>query len=187
MDRRVASNRRAVLEAALHVLSTDGVAGLAVDRLAELSGVSRSTIYRHWSDTRSIVAAVFREIMHASAPAPEITDPEQALLEYLRDYAKRLNRPSYATVLITILEWSWRDPEFAREHAGLFDDTRSHARTIVEAGRAAGVFGAALPIEEAVEAVVAPFLYRRLVLRHPISEREVRALHRRLLSTAFSR
>jgi AcrR family transcriptional regulator len=182
-DPRVAGNRAAVQQAALHVLSSDGVAGLSVDRLAQVSGVSRSTIYRHWPDLRTLVAAAFQEIMHAPRPsaADAAQDPAAALLEYLREYARRLNDPTYATVLVTIIEWSWRDPQFAQAQARTFDDTRSRARAILQAGRATGVFDSSLSIDEAVEAVVAPFLYRRLVLRRIIREREIRALHRRLV------
>jgi AcrR family transcriptional regulator len=184
-DPRVAGNRAAVQRAALEVLSTDGAAGLSVDRLAQLSGVSRSTIYRHWPDMRTLVAAAFAEIMHASggeliAPGD---DPSRALLDYLRDYARRLNDPTYATVLVAIVEWSWRDPQFAQAQAGTFDDSRSRASAILLAGRSIGAFSSALSIEEAVEAVVAPFLYRRLVLRRLISERDIRRLHARLESS----
>lgn len=183
-DPRVAGNRAAVQKAALHVLSADGAAGLSVDRLAQVSGVSRSTIYRHWPDLRTLVAAAFEEIMHSpgSAIADPSDDPSAALLAYLRDYARRLNDPTYATVLVTIIEWSWRDPQFAQAQARTFDDTRSRARSILQAGRAAAVFGSTLSIDEAVESVVAPFLYQRLVLRRIISERQIRALHRRLLA-----
>lgn len=184
-DPRVAGNRAAVQRAALQVLSTDGVAGLTVDRLAQLSGVSRSTIYRHWGDMRTLVAAAFAETMHTSggellAPGD---DPRRALLQYLRDYARRLNDPIYATVLVAIIEWSWRDPQFAQAQAGTFDDTRSRARDILVAGRASGAFSSRLSLDEAIEAVVTPFLYRRLVLRRIIREREIRQLHARLITT----
>lgn len=185
-DPRVSGNRAAVQKAALQVLSSDGAAGLTVDRLAEVSGVSRSTIYRHWPNIRTLVAAAFEEIMHASG-GPDgdwQQDPSAALLEYLRDYARRLNDPTYATVLVTIIEWSWRDPQFAQAQARTFDDTRSRVRAILQVGRAAGVFRSSLSIDEAVEAVVAPFLYQRLVLRRIIGERQIRAVHRRLLAQA---
>ena len=183
-DPRVVGNRAAVQQAALQVLSSDGAGGLSVDRLAQLSGVSRSTIYRHWPDMRTLAAAAFAEIMHQSGGdlADASHDPSVALLEYLRDYARRLNDPTYATVLVAVIEWSWRDPQFAAAQASTFDDTRSRAKSILLAGRAAGVFSSALSIEEAVEAVVTPFLYRRLVLRRIISEREIRALHTRLIA-----
>jgi AcrR family transcriptional regulator len=183
-DVRVVGNRRAVQEAALQVLCADGVVGLSVDRLAEVSGVSRSTIYRHWPDTRSLVVSAFAEILRAADETDDMADPALLLAGYLRDYARRLNDPVYATVLVTILEWSWRDRDFAREHAVIFDVSRSKARRILEAGQASGAFDPTLRIEDAVEAVVAPFLYRRLVLRRRISAREVRSLHRRIVGYA---
>jgi AcrR family transcriptional regulator len=176
-DARVLGNRRAVQQAALQALTADGVAGLSVDRLAELSGVSRSTIYRHWPDLRTLVVTAFAEILRAAEPVDDVADPARALADYLHDYARRLNDPMYATVLVTILEWSWRDPEFAREHAGIFDHSRSRARRIIAAGQARGVFDPKARLDDAVEAVVAPFLYRRLVLRRTIGEQEVRSLH----------
>lgn len=180
-DARVVGNRRAVQQAALEVLCADGVAGLAVDRLAERSGVSRSTIYRHWPDMRTLVVSAFAEILRAAEPIEDVADPARSLADYLHDYARRLNNRTYATVLMTILEWSWRDPEFAREHAGIFDDTRSRVRRILATGQARGVFDPKIRIDEAVEAVVAPFLYRRLVLRRTITEQEVRSLYGRLV------
>jgi AcrR family transcriptional regulator len=181
VDARVVGNRRAVQQAALEVLSAEGVVGLSVDKLAERSGVSRSTIYRHWPDTRTLVVTAFAEILRAAEPVEDFADPVSSLADYLHDYARRLNDRLYATVLITILEWSWRDPEFARQHAGIFDDSRSRVRRILAAGQASGVFDPHARLDDAVEAVVAPFLYRRLVLRRTISEQEVRALHGRLV------
>ncbi len=183
-DPRVAPNRRAVHRAALELLSSDGIGGLTVDRLADASGISRSTIYRHWPDLTVLVVSAFDEVVHEEADATDaaVDDPAIALLDYLRDYARRLNDPLYATVLVTIIEWAWRDPDFAAAHTRAFDVRRSRAKAILRAGRAAGVFATDVGVDEAVEAVVAPFLYRRLVLRRAITERDIRTLHARLLA-----
>ena len=182
-DPRITANRSAVHRATLAVLAADGIAGLSVDRLAEVSGVSRSTIYRRWPDLSALVVAAFDEIVHAEAVGDGALprDAKQALLAYLRDYARRLNDPTYATVLMIITEWAWRDPAFARKHARSFDQSRSRAMRLVQAGRAEGVFRNDLDVDHAVEDIVAPFVYRRLILRRRISEAEVRRLHRRLL------
>lgn len=182
-DPRVTANRRAVHRAALEILSRDGTGGLTVDRLAEHSGVSRSTIYRRWPDLAALANSAFDEIVHEHTRV-EITaarGPAQALLDYLRDYARRLNDATYSSVLMVITEWAWRDPAFARRHARSFDASRSMALRLVVAGKDAGTFRADLEVEQAVEDIVAPFVYRRLIQRQHISAREVRELHRRLL------
>lgn len=183
-DPRVTANRQAVHRATLELLSADGIAGVSVDRLAEVSGVSRSTIYRRWPDLSALVIAAFDDAVHEQVHTdrPRSADPAAALLAYLRDYARRLNDPTYTTVLVTITEWAWRDPTFARKHARSFDQSRSLAMRIVRAGRSAGTFQRDLPIDQAVEDMVAPFFYRRVVLRQSISDAEVRRLHQRLLS-----
>jgi AcrR family transcriptional regulator len=181
-DPRVLRNRAAVHAAALETLAAQGASGLNVDRIAETSGVSRSTIYRHWPDMRALVVAAFDEVVHASSASLEPTgDVEADLSGYLHDYARRLNDPTYTAVTIAIVEWSWRDPEFAAEHSRTFDDARSRAASILRAGVRSGRLRADLDVRAAVEDIVAPFLYRRLVLRRTITSREVEALHCRLL------
>jgi len=185
-DPRVTANRQAVHRATLDLLSAEGISGVTVDRLAEVSGVSRSTIYRRWPDLSALVIAAFDDAVHEQADAERASSggTAPALLAYLRDYARRLNDPTYTTVLVTITEWAWRDPAFARKHARSFDQSRSRAMRLVRAGRAgraAGVFRGDLPVEQAVEDIVAPFFYRRVVQRHTISDAEVRRLHERLV------
>jgi AcrR family transcriptional regulator len=183
-DPRVTRNRAAVHSAALEVLAAEGVAGLAVERIAEASGVSRSTIYRHWPDMRVLILSAFHDVAHGAADGLEPSgDVARDLLEYLRDYARRLNDPTYAAVIIAIVEWSWRDPDFAAEHGRTFDDARSRAAGILRAGLRSGELRPDLDVRGGVEDVVAPFLYRRLVLRRTITDQEVDALHRRLLDS----
>ena len=183
-DPRVVRNRRAVHRAALELLVLDGVSGLSVDRLAEVSGVSRSTIYRHWSDLPSLIVAAFDEAVHDRPERPEPTGELVVdLLAYLRDYAARLNDPTYAAVTIAILEWSWRDADFAATRALTFDDSRSRAAVLLRTAKANGEIRAELDVAQGVEDLVSPFLYRRLVLRRTVSDREVRLLHERLLAS----
>jgi AcrR family transcriptional regulator len=181
----VAANRRAVHDAAMRLLARHGIAGLTVDRLADVSGVSRSTIYRHWPDPRELAVEALEGVLRTEPTslraAPE--DPASALLAYLRDYARRLNDETYATMLVTIIEWAWRDPDFARRHTHTLEDARSRAMKVVRDGRAAGLFRPDIDLNEAVEAVVSPFLYQRLVRRKRISDRDVRRLHAGFLAT----
>jgi len=183
-DPRVLRNRAAVHAAVLEVLAAQGVSGLHVDRVAEASGVSRSTVYRHWPDLRALVVAAFDEVVHASSASLEPTgDVAADLSGYLHDYARRLNDPTYAAVIIAVIEWSWRDSEFAAEHGRTFDDARSRAASILRAGVRSGQLRSDLDVRAGVEDVVAPFLYRRLVLRRTITGHEVQSLLRRLLDS----
>ena len=57
--------RRALIDQALRTIDTHGVDGLTLRGVGESLGVSRTALYRHFSDKQSLVAAVAREGFHA--------------------------------------------------------------------------------------------------------------------------
>jgi len=180
LDARYERSRALVFAAVQSVLVIDGVAGLTTDRLAAVSGVSRSTIYRNWPDLAILTCEVFEELMHRDA-VDFSADPVQALREYLVDYARRLNDATYCAVLIALIEASSRDDIFADVHRRTFSQTRSRAADIIRRGQEQGVFRADVNARVGVEDIVAPFLYRRLVTQRNISARQVTELHQRLI------
>lgn len=179
-DARYERSKAAVFDAVRSVLVADGIAGLTADRLAEESGVSRSTIYRNWPDLAALTCEVFDELMHRDSQEFE-GEPDAALREYLADYARRLNDETYCAVLIALIELSMRDDAFADVHRRSFSQTRSRAAGIIRRGQSSGIFRADLDVKQGVEDVVAPFLYRRLVTQAQITSRQVEHLHQRLI------
>jgi TetR/AcrR family transcriptional regulator, regulator of autoinduction and epiphytic fitness len=180
-DARYERSRASVHAAVCAVLVSDGLGGLTVDRLAAESGVSRSTIYRNWPDMAALACEVFDDLMHRDGVDID-RDPAAALHDYLADYARRLNDPTYTAVLVALIEGSARDVGFADVHRRAFSQTRSRAGAIVRRGQAAGLIDPALDAQQCVEDVVAPFLYRRLVTQARITARQVDDLHARLLA-----
>lgn len=180
-DARYERSRAAVHDAVCAVLVADGISGLTVDRLAAESGVSRSTIYRNWPDLAALACEVFDDLMHRE-PVDVDQDPARALRDYLADYARRINDPTYLAVLVALVEGSARDTTFADVHRRAFSQTRSRAAAIIRRAQQTGVVRADLDVARGVEDVVAPFLYRRLVLQARITPRQIRDLHAELLA-----
>lgn len=179
-DARYERSRAAVHEAVCTVLVAEGLGGLTVDRLAAESSVSRSTIYRNWPDMAALACEVFDELIHRDG-VDLGGDPREALHDYLADYARRLNDPTYTAVLVALIEGSSRDDAFAEVHRRAFSQTRSRAGAIVRRAQVDGVIDAGLDVQQCVEDLVAPFLYRRLVTQARITARQVDDLHARLL------
>lgn len=179
-DARYERSRAAVHDAVCAVLVTEGLGGLSVDRIAAESGVSRSTIYRNWPDMAALACEVFDELVHRDE-APPVADTSEALHAYLSDYARRLNDRTYTAVLVALIDGSSRDEAFAEVHRRMFSQTRSRAGSIVRRGQAAGLIDGGLDVQQCVEDVVAPFLYRRLVMQTRITARHVDDLHADLL------
>ena len=53
--------RRALIDQALRIIDKHGVEGLTLRAVGDALGVSRTALYRHFSDKQSLVAAVARE------------------------------------------------------------------------------------------------------------------------------
>lgn len=180
-DARYERSRAAVHDAVCSVLVTDGLSGLTVDRVAEESGVSRSTVYRNWPDMAALACEVFDELMHRE-PVDTSGDPATALHDYLADYARRLNDPVYTAVLVALIEGSARDEAFADVHRRAFSQSSSRAGDIVRRAQEVGLVAADRDVADCVEDMVAPFLYRRLVTQQRITSTQVHRLRDDLLA-----
>ena len=69
---RSAQKRRAILDAAREVFLKNGYPGTSMDEVAALAGVSKVTVYKHFSDKHSLFVAVFTG---AIAEAEESSHP----------------------------------------------------------------------------------------------------------------
>lgn len=179
-DARFERTRASVYQAVSQVLVCEGLAGLTVDRLAAESGIARSTIYRNWPDLAALACEAFDELMHQES-LDLGADPREGLHDYLADYARRLNDPTYTAMLVALIEGSWRDEAFAEVHRRAFSQTRSRAGSMLRRAQKEGLIDARLDIQQCVEDLVAPFLYRRVVTQNRITPRQVDELHARLL------
>ncbi|MDX6688979.1 MAG: hypothetical protein QOG15_436 [Solirubrobacteraceae bacterium] len=83
--------RRRITEAAVELHQTVGPARTTVKELAEMAGVQRATVYRHFPDDTAIFAAC-SEHWRAQTPAPDpapwaqIADPGERLAIALREF-----------------------------------------------------------------------------------------------------
>ena len=66
-DPRLERTRRAVLEAALDLLTEHGYGEVTIEAVAARSGVAKSTIYRHWPGGRTDLV---RDAFHELKPPP---------------------------------------------------------------------------------------------------------------------
>ena len=175
IDPRVAQTRRAVHAATLAVIAESGVQAATVERIADRAGVSRSTVYRRWPSLAQLYFEAFGTLARR-APQPVQGDTATELLRYLTDYADRLNDDTYCSVLVALLDAAWRNPELALVRGTLFDERSSRAAAIVDAGIAAGRLRTDLDRRQALDAIVAPFLYRRVVEQQRLTRQDVRRL-----------
>jgi AcrR family transcriptional regulator len=65
-------SRAEILDAALHIVDTEGVDALSMRRLARGLGVEAMTLYHHFPNKEAILEGVILLALHAEAPSGEI-------------------------------------------------------------------------------------------------------------------
>lgn len=119
--------RRALIDQALRTIDAEGVAGLTLRGVGEALGVSRTALYRHFSDKQSLVAAVAREGFRAFRLAlvdawenagrgrAGLDAMGQAYLRFAVEHAAH-----YRVMFGRFTESALRDPDLQEDAGGAF-------------------------------------------------------------------
>ncbi|WP_194833055.1 TetR/AcrR family transcriptional regulator C-terminal ligand-binding domain-containing protein [Nocardia sp. XZ_19_369] len=153
-----ADTEEIVLTAALDLLLTEGGTALTPQRLHAVTGVARTTIYRHWPTPRDFLAALISVAPH---PAAQPTgDPVADLHAEVDLLCDRLRDKPVAAFLRALVTASSTDPECVPLRQRYVLDLFA---PVYRSIRALGV-AAAADIEEAATAIVSPLLVDALLL-----------------------
>lgn len=117
MDARITRTRAAVLEAARSVLLAEGLTAVTPTRVAEVSGVARRTLYRHWPSPDDLLHdALAGASFPTYARTGDLATDLRAHLEQLR---MALERGPLAYILHALGERAAVDAGLARLRARL--------------------------------------------------------------------
>jgi AcrR family transcriptional regulator len=133
-DARISRTRRQVLAATRELVAEAGAASVTHVRVAERSGVGRTTLYRHWPDVASlIIDALTAEPMDFAA-IPSGGDPRDRLIGAMSFLAGRLQSDA-APMMLTLIERSENDSRYRTLLSGFVGDgVARFASALTEAG-----------------------------------------------------
>ncbi len=154
-DRLREETARAILSAAEEVFAADGLAA-RMERIAAQAGVAVGTLYNHFEDRRSLVAALVssrREALLSRLDAALVASRGAPAAEELRAFLGAVEEHARAHgPLLTVLVQAGEGPGAVRPPQTLHDELVRRANAIVARGVASGelradrskVFGLAL-------------------------------------------
>ena len=167
---RTSQVRSAVLDATLSVLTAVGFSGLSIERIAEQSGVNKSTIYRRWKTKEAVLAAAVDDVAAGVFPIPATGSIEEDLRSFGRLLVDFLTNdsPGVAGTVRALLSDAAREPQIAELKRKFFASRHQEAASMVDAAIKQGELPADTDSRELVGLVAAPIYYRKLVTEEPL-------------------
>lgn len=174
-DRRVRRTRRQILDATVELMKTRGVDGLTMDAVAEAADVSRSTLYRHWSQLHDLLADGLQHLgdqIVAGATVPIVGDTfEQCIVAKALVVGRGLRDDEWRGLIATL--------GVAAEHnadaATVYDRWVTVCRSgVTEYVRGCGAADGLDP-EWVSDLVLGPIYLNAMVLHEPMTDEQITA------------
>jgi AcrR family transcriptional regulator len=80
---RTARVRERTLQAAAELVAQHGISGLRYEDVAELAGVSRTSVYRNWPDRGKLISDALSAFAEHAVPMPDSGDIRADLVQFL--------------------------------------------------------------------------------------------------------
>ena len=167
VDVRVQRSKAAVLAQTYELLSAGGIGGVSIDEVSRRSGVSKTTIYRHWPSRAALLVEACSTIGSAP-PVPDTGSFGGDLVALTEALAEQLRSARWAAVLPSIVDAAEREPELAGLHADLHARLMAPFGVVTERARARGELAADRGPADVTAAVAGPLFYRRWFSREPL-------------------
>ena len=178
-----AEAHESVLRAALDLFSERGIDKTSMDAIAEKSGVSKATIYKHWADKEALCLDVLAKLHEVDdrpvfdsgdvradleallgyQPAPKVSDQQQRMMPHLIAYAARHKEFGHA----------WR--------ARVMEPPIRQITHLLKRGIREGLL-ADLDISVGAALLLGPMIFRKIF---PVSGKELPANMEKLVVDAF--
>jgi AcrR family transcriptional regulator len=173
-DARVERTVVKVFDAVHRLLETEGLGSVTFGRISRDTGVSRTTLYRHWSSPSELISQAWAQVAPSNRVA-STADLHADLVELFLAVRDVVESATMRRSLPTLLVVAQRDGVIAALHA---DFVQSRREPIVERLRKAAVDGQIGDVdpELLVDLLSGPLFYRQLIRRMPTSDEDVRTL-----------
>ena len=154
-----------VLESATELFAERGLDATSVDAIAAASGVSKATIYKHWTDKDALCLGVLLHIHELDDGPPEVDsgDLKADLIAFLRYEPSRKKAAILKRITPHLIAYSARNEEFGRAwKTRVMDRARSGLKRLLRRGISQGVFPASLDEDLGVALLLGPMMYRHI-------------------------
>jgi AcrR family transcriptional regulator len=162
---RSATAHRNVLEAALKLFAERGIDATSMDAIAEASGVSKATIYKHWRDKDNLCLEVLGYIHGTDEELPvfDSGDLRADLIAQLNYQPAAHRKEMKERLMPHLIAYAARNRAFGEQwRARVLERPRAQLRAILKRGIAQGKLIKTADPEIGIALLMGPRLYRHV-------------------------
>ena len=168
IDPRVARSRAAILDATAALLIEGGFANVTIERIADRSGVAKTTIYRHWKSRSQLIFDAFENLLRPGSPGFHAAGLRDGLLGMLNALSRGLTDSPWAPAVGALVEAGDRDAEMRGLVHDFLAERMEPVRALLARAIARGELDPGLDVDVAISMLAGPVFYRRLVSREEL-------------------
>jgi AcrR family transcriptional regulator len=163
---RSASAHKKVLVAALELVAEQGVDATTMDGIARKAGVSKATIYKHWTDKDALLLEMLAEVNGLSArPLFDSGDTKADMIAVL-SYRPRKDADMRGRITPHFVAYSARNSAFGSAWRNMvMEPPRRELRHLIKLGIEKGELSPKLDIDLSLALLLGPILYWHIFLR----------------------
>lgn len=165
---RSAEAHKRVLEAAAELIAGRGIDATSMDAIAQSSGVSKATIYKHWQDKDALCLEVLSYVhgLDEEQPKFDSRDFRTDLIARLMYEPAESRRDLKMKIWPHLVAYSAKNRAFGQAwRSRVMGPARRGITEIVERGQREGVLRKEIDLEVAIALLIGPLMYRNIFLR----------------------
>lgn len=111
-DPRIARTRQYAMDATLELVAEAGIQACSFENVSERSGISRSTLYRHWDDKSQLLKDALKS-QHIERVAPDTGNFRDDMLTAMLELGHALEKTPWGTMVAQLMAAAAVDPDVA--------------------------------------------------------------------------
>ena len=163
-DPRLDVTRSHALDAALTLLQKEGVLAVTHASVSTQTGISRSTLYRHWPKLDALRNAAFARAATSPKSTPRTNGPLKADLAWMLErLMTALNETPWGKIAPQVIALAATDQQTRDLMNKWIEDRSRDVESVLVAAEARGELRENAPIQQMVEMAIAVPYFRKLV------------------------
>ena len=173
-DPRIARTRQTALQAALELIAESGLASCTFENVSDRSGVSRSTLYRHWSDKSELLMDALRSQVIERVP-PDTGNLRDDMLTAMLELGQALQHTTWGGMVAQLMAAAAVDPDVAAIQKEISEYHVAIDSSVIRRAIERGEVADSVDPEHTALLFSAPIFYRHLFDRQSVSAKWITA------------